>query len=84
MARQLFDAFVSAAHKRHFREGDWQRLYRFIWHCNAHSVRLSEGDFRRLLELAGFGEDPAADLAHIYAHGRHLLQQGRGGKRIGA
>lgn len=45
------------------------------------SASLSEGDFRRLLELAGFGEDPAADLADIYAHGRHLLQHRRGGEQ---
>ena len=43
------------------------------------TASLCLGDFRRLLELAGFGEDSAADLADIYTHGRHLLRHRRGG-----
>ncbi|MCH7522115.1 MAG: hypothetical protein IIB42_10515 [Candidatus Marinimicrobia bacterium] len=88
IAREVFQAFVSAADKRGLKREDWSRLFDFIRHCTSYNVALAERDLVRLLRLNGFERDHARDVARIFASGQRMLlrkwrgelAQGKGGE----
>ncbi len=84
IAREVFQAFVSAADKRGLTREDWSRLFDFTRHCTSYNVALAERDLVRLLRLSGFEKDHARDVARIFASGqRILLRKWRGEEALG-
>ena len=84
IAREVFQAFVSAADKRGLKREDWSRLFDFIRHCTSYNVELAQPDLVRLLRLNGFERDHTRDVARIFASGqRMLLRKWRGDQALG-
>jgi len=71
-ARSVFEHFVSRANRAGLHDFDWSRFYSFIWHCSLRRVHCDEIAVRRLLTLAGFGDEMARDIANVYYHGREI------------
>ena len=71
-ARSVFERFIRLANRAGLHDLDWRRFYEFIWHCSLRRARCDEITVRRLLTLAGFGDEMARDIANVYYHGREI------------
>ncbi len=78
-AQMQFDSFVNLANMTTLHPNDWDRFYAFICHSHKHALKLNETELERLLVKAGFSEEKAKKLSHVYLHGRRILQVNRRG-----
>ncbi|EGV28612.1 hypothetical protein ThidrDRAFT_3604 [Thiorhodococcus drewsii AZ1] len=72
-AAQLLASFLSVADGSMSHPNDARRFYRFVRHCHARRVRLSDTTLEAILLRVGCVKAQAASLAEAYRHGRNVL-----------
>lgn len=73
-AQVLLDTFLLHANKSMLHPNDWNRFYRFIWHCTKHNVVVYPMELAAWLEEAGFSSEYASEIAAVFEHGRAILR----------
>lgn len=73
-AKRIFMRFYNVAAGSITHPQDHRRFNEFIRHCHAKRVKLTEGQFKRMLLRIGCAQYQATKLGDIYYYGRELLK----------